>query len=300
MDRLKDKVAVITGGTSGIGARTAELFVAEGAKIVIAGRRQEQGEALASALGSSVSFVRTDVSREADVRAMIDHALQRFGRLDCLFNNAGGPSQTGGVAEVDIAAFDAAIAVHLRGALLGMKYAAPVMVSQGCGSIINMASLNGHRAGFTTLGYSTAKAAVIHLSRCAAVELGQHGVRVNSLSPGPILTGIFGKASAADHGEADRGAERVRSVFEQLLPAVQPIPRIGLPKDVAQAALYLASDESSFVNGHDLAVDGGIAAGRPASVMRGERALFAKALTGGGLDDRIAGPSGRSDHREVR
>lgn len=300
MGRLQDKVAVVTGGTSGIGASTAELFVAEGAKVVIAGRRQEEGKALAEALGAAASFIRTDVSREADVRSMIDHALEHFGRLDCLFNNAGTASRTGGVAEVDIAEFDAAIAVHVRGALLGMKYAAPAMRRQGSGSIINMASINGRRAGFTTLGYSTAKAAVIHLSRCAAVELGQDGIRVNSLSPGPILTGIFGKAAGGDHGESDRQAERVKTAFDQLLPGVQPIPRMGMPDDIAQAALYLASDESSLVNGHDLVVDGGITAGRPASIMRGERALFAKALqaarpAGTGID-----PSLRSDQRGVR
>jgi NAD(P)-dependent dehydrogenase (short-subunit alcohol dehydrogenase family) len=292
MDRLKDKVALITGGTSGIGARTAELFVAEGARVVIAGRRRQQGEAVATALGAAASFIRADVSSEADVRSMIDHTLERFGRLDCLFNNAGGPSQTGSIAEVDIAAFDAALAVHLRGALLGMKYAAPTMVSRGCGSIVNMASVAGHRAGFTTVGYSTAKAAVIHLSRCAAVELGQHGVRVNSLSPGPVLTGIFGKAGASDHGEADRRAERMRTVFEQLLPAVQSIPRMSMPDDIAHAALFLASDESSLVNGHDLIVDGGITAGRPASIMRGERVLFQQAFAGE--------PSERRDHRESR
>jgi NAD(P)-dependent dehydrogenase (short-subunit alcohol dehydrogenase family) len=279
MSRLKGKVAVITGATSGIGARTAELFVAEGASVVIAGRRREQGEALAAALGAAASFFRADVTCEADVRAIIDHALERFGRIDCLFNNAGAPSRTGGVADVDIAEFDAAIAIHVRGTLLGMKYAAPVMLRQRSGSIINMASINGLQAGFTTLGYSTAKAAVIHLSRCAAVELGEHGIRVNSISPGPVLTGIFGKFAGQDNNKADRDAAKLTAVFAELLPGVQPIPRMGVPDDIAHAALYLASDESSFVNGLNLVVDGGITAGRPASVMRRERKLFAEALS---------------------
>jgi NAD(P)-dependent dehydrogenase (short-subunit alcohol dehydrogenase family) len=300
MGRLQDKVAVITGGTSGIGARTAQLFVAEGAKVVIAGRREDEGQTLAAGLGAAASFIRTDVTSEAEIRSMIEHALERFGRIDCLFNNAGGPSRTGGVAEVDIAEFDAAIAVHVRGALLGMKYAAPGMLRQGSGSIINMASINGRRAGFTTLGYSTAKAAVIHLSRCAAVELGQHGVRVNSLSPGPVLTGIFGKAAGRDHREADRRAETMKAALDRLLPSVQPIPRVGMPDDIARAALYLASDDSSLVNGHDLVVDGGITAGRPASVMRGERAVFAEVLGAGGPQRSAVAPSNTSDPREDR
>ncbi|MGH6856415.1 MAG: SDR family NAD(P)-dependent oxidoreductase [Methylocella sp.] len=279
MSRLKGKVAVITGATSGIGARTAELFIAAGACVVIAGRRREQGERLAVALGASASFIPTDVSCEADVSAMIDHALERFGRIDCLFNNAGTPSRPGGVAGVDIADFDATMAVHVRGALLGMKYTAPAMLSQGSGSIINMASINGLRAGFTTLGYSTAKAAVIHLSRCAADELGGDGVRVNSLSPGPVLTGIFGKAGGGDDSKADSHAARVKTAFDKLLPSVQPLPRMGHPDDIAEAALYLASDASSFVNGHNLVVDGGITAGRPASIMQRERGLFAIALS---------------------
>ena len=200
--------------------------------------------------------------------------------IDCLFNNAGTPSRTGGVAAIDIAEFDMAIAVHVRGPLLGMKYAAPAMLREHSGSIINMASINGLRAGFGTLGYSTAKAAVIHLSRCAAVELGEHGIRVNSISPGPVLTGIFGKASGCSDNQADRDAARVKVAFDELLPRVQPIPRMGAPDDIAHAALYLASDESSFVNGLDLVIDGGITAGRPASIMQRERKLFAASLGG--------------------
>jgi NAD(P)-dependent dehydrogenase (short-subunit alcohol dehydrogenase family) len=168
MRQLEGKVAVIAGGTSGIGARTAKLFVAEGARVVVAGRREHDGERLVEPFGNAASFVKTDVSVEAEVEAMIDHAVRRFGRLDCLFNNAGVPSDRAGIAEVDVAVFDAAMAIHLRGVLLGMKYAAPVMRAAGAGSIINMASINGLQAGIVTLTYSTAKAAVIHLTRCVA------------------------------------------------------------------------------------------------------------------------------------
>jgi len=141
MGTLQDKVAVISGGTSGIGSRTAELFVSHGAKVVIAGRRHETGRRLAERLGAAAVFVRADVSIEADVKAMIELAVKRFGRLDCLFNNAGVPSQRSGIADLDLDAFDAALAIHLRGSLAGIKHAAPVMVEQASGCIINTASI---------------------------------------------------------------------------------------------------------------------------------------------------------------
>jgi NAD(P)-dependent dehydrogenase (short-subunit alcohol dehydrogenase family) len=278
MPMLDGKVAVITGATSGIGARTAARFVAEGAHVVIAGRRKERGESLAATLGEAASFIRTDVRSERDVEAMITHAVHRFGRLDCLFNNAGTPSSSATVADFDLADFDEAIAVHARSILAGMKYAARIMVRQGSGSVINMASITGLRAGLTGLAYSTAKAAILHLTRCAAVELGEFGIRVNSLSPGPVVTGIFGKGAGLDHAAADATADAVRPVFAEILPPIQPIQRMGTIDDVASAALFLASDESSFVNGHDLVVDGGITAGQPASVMRAHRAAFARAF----------------------
>jgi len=281
MGSLDGKVAVITGSTSGIGARTADLFVEEGAKVVIAARRRGEGEHLAQALGPAASFIATDVGREADVAAMIDHALTRFGRLDCLINNAGTPGKTSGIADVDMDHFDATITVHVRGVMLGMKYAAPVMLRQGSGSIINVASTSGRRAGYSGLTYSTAKAAVIHLTRCVAVELGEKGIRVNSISPGPILTGIFGKGAGLAASDADRNAGRMKAAFEAILPAHQPIPRIGMPDDIARTALFLASDASSLINGHDLVVDGGLSAGRPASTMAAERALFAKTMQAG-------------------
>ncbi|MGI8552548.1 MAG: SDR family NAD(P)-dependent oxidoreductase [Dehalococcoidia bacterium] len=278
MGALDGKVAVISGGTSGIGARTAEIFVDEGARVVIAGRRRDEGEQLAAALGSAASFIRTDVSVEADVEAMIGHAVARFGRLDCLLNNAGIPSDRAGIAEIELAVFDAAMAVHVRGVLLGMKYAAPVMRRAGAGSIINTASINGLRAGLATLTYSTAKAAVIHLTRCAAVELGEDGIRVNSLSPGPIVTGIFGKGAGMEPTAADQGADLARVALAELLPSVQPLRRIGTAEDVARAALFLASDASGLINGHDLVVDGGLSAGRPFSEMLAARAVFARAF----------------------
>uniref|UniRef100_Q07T85 Short-chain dehydrogenase/reductase SDR n=1 Tax=Rhodopseudomonas palustris (strain BisA53) TaxID=316055 RepID=Q07T85_RHOP5 len=259
MGRLQGKVAVITGATSGIGLRTAEIFVAEGAKVVIAGRRAAEGEALAARLGPACCFRQTDVTEEAQVRALIDEAVQRFGRLDCLFNNAGGPAQTGGIAGLEVDKFDAAMATLLRSVMLGMKHAAPVMRQQGSGSIINNGSIAGRLAGFSSsLVYGAAKAAVIHFTKCVAMELGESGVRVNSISPGAIATGIFGKAL----GLSTDAAEKTAAMMQEVYKAAQPIPRAGLPDDIAQAAVFLASDESCFINGHDLVIDGGITGGR--------------------------------------
>ena len=271
---LEGKVAVITGGTSGIGARTAEVFVAAGAKVVIAGRRQDRGERLARKLGEAASFLRTDVSLEADVKAMIDHAVDHFGRLDCLVNNAGRGSQFSTIADVDLEQFDAVIAVHLRAVLAGMKYAARVMAAQGTGSIINVASVNGIRAGLGGHYYSAAKAACIHLTRCAAVELGEKGIRVNSISPGMIATGAFGKYGDMPSDEADDHPEYAEAAIRSVVPRWQALQSVGRVDDIAQAALFLASDASRFVTGHNLVVDGGISAGWPIAAVRPDRELF--------------------------
>jgi NAD(P)-dependent dehydrogenase (short-subunit alcohol dehydrogenase family) len=274
MRTLEGRVVVITGSTSGIGARTAEVFVAEGAKVVIAGRRQDRGEKLARKLGDAASFIRTDVSVEADVKAMIDHAVERFGRLDCLMNNAGRGSQFATIADVDLEQFDAVIAVHLRAVLAGMKYAARVMVVQGAGSIINVASVNGTRAGLGGHYGSVAKAAVIHLTRCAAVELGEKGIRVNSISPGMIATGAFGKYTGIQTDDADDHPEYAEAAIRSVVPRWQPLQYVGHVDDVAQAALFFASDASRFVTGHNLVVDGGISAGWPIAAVRPDRELF--------------------------
>jgi NAD(P)-dependent dehydrogenase (short-subunit alcohol dehydrogenase family) len=165
MGALDGKVAVITGSTSGIGARTAQLFVEEGAKVVIAGRRQAEGESLAKQLGPAAVFLRTDVTSEADIKALIEQALVKLGRIDCLFNNAGNAGRIAGIAEIDMAHFDSVIATHLRGVVLGMKFAAPAMIRQGSGSIINTGSIAGLRSGYSAHSYSAAKAAVIHVTR---------------------------------------------------------------------------------------------------------------------------------------
>ena len=259
MARLDGKIAVITGATSGIGLRTAEVFVAEGAKVVIAGRRAPEGEALAKKLGPACLFRRTDVTIEEDMRSLINEAVDKFGRIDCLFNNAGGPAQTGGIEGLEVDRFDAAMATLVRSVMLGMKHAAPHMRRQGSGSIINNGSIAGRLAGFSSsVVYGAAKAAVIHLTKCVAMELGEAGIRVNSISPGAIATGIFGKAL----GLSVEAAENTAAVMREVYKAQQPIQRAGLPDDIAFAAVFLASDESTFINGHDLVVDGAITGGR--------------------------------------
>jgi len=205
---------------------------------------------------------------------MVDHAVDRFGRLDCLMNNAGRGSQFAAIADADLEQFDAVIAVHLRAVLAGMKYAARVMAVQETGSIINVASVNGTRAGLGGHYYSAAKAAAIHLTRCAAIELGEKGIRVNSLSPGMIATGAFGKYMGMQSDEADDHPEYAEAAIGSVLPRWQPLPYVGRVDDIAQAALFLASDASRFVTGHNLVVDGGISAGWSVALVRPDRELF--------------------------
>ncbi|TWT15835.1 SDR family NAD(P)-dependent oxidoreductase [Reyranella sp. CPCC 100927] len=260
MALLDGKVAIITGATSGIGRRTAEIFVAQGAKVVVTGRRAELGKALEAELGSDQClFLRGDMAEEADVKAMIDACLAKWGRIDCLFNNAGGPAPTGGIDTIPVAGFDAAMANLVRSVMLGMKHAAPVMMRQKSGSIINNGSVAASRTGLSSsMIYSAAKAAVVHLTRCVAMQLGEHHVRVNAISPGGIATGILAKALGLPVEQAEQTTDMMKANFVKN----QPIPRAGLTDDIANAALWLASDLSTFVNGHDLVVDGGQIGGR--------------------------------------
>jgi NAD(P)-dependent dehydrogenase (short-subunit alcohol dehydrogenase family) len=260
MGMLDGKVAIVTGATSGIGERTAELFVSEGASVVFTGRRKPQGEAIAERLGAKATYVAADATSEADWRRVIGATMDHHGRIDALFNNAGGPAPTGGIEDVPVDGFDAAMALLVRSVMLGMKHVAPIMKRQRGGSIINNGSVAAHAAGYSSsMIYSAAKAAVVHLTRCVAMELGEHGVRVNSISPGAIATGIFAKAlGMKDMGKADAVGTQMQSAFATM----QPIPRSGLPDDIAQCACWLASDRSTFVNGEDVVVDGGLIRGR--------------------------------------
>jgi NAD(P)-dependent dehydrogenase (short-subunit alcohol dehydrogenase family) len=270
--RLKNKVAVVTGGTSGIGRRIVERYVQEGAFVVFSGRRADLGADVSRATGAA--FVEADVCVEADAARTVKMAFDAHGRVDILVNNAGMGSPGGRLENTPLEHLDRMMAVHVRGALAHMKPASAIMRSQRSGSIINIASVGGLRVGFGSLSYSASKAALIHLTRCAAVELGEDNVRANSISPGGVATGIFGKMLAMDSAAAEASAEKVKIG----LATFQPIPRAGLPDDVASAALYLASDESSFVNGDDIVVDGGLIRGRRQAEIKASgqalRALF--------------------------
>jgi NAD(P)-dependent dehydrogenase (short-subunit alcohol dehydrogenase family) len=258
MGRLEGKIAVITGGASGIGEGTVRLFVQEGASVVIADVQDERGEKLAEELGTATTYVHADVSREEDVRNAIQQAVSRWGRLDCMYNNAGFGGVSGPIETTDMDAYDQTMSVLLRGVVLGMKHAAPIMKAQGSGSIISTASVAGVGSGFGPHIYSAAKAAVIHLTKSVANELGESGVRVNCICPGGIVTPIFGKGMGLTPEQADRTLDLIKARLAQ----GQPIKRAGLPSDIAEAALWLASDAASFVNGHALVVDGGITTGR--------------------------------------
>ena len=251
MGALDGKVAIVTGGTSGIGEAIAKAFVAEGAKVVVAARREDEGRALEKRIG--VRFVRTDVAKEDDVKRMVAETLAAFGRLDCLVNNAGMPLPMVGVANIDAATIDQVFAVNVRGVILGIKHAAPELVKNGAGSIINIGSMAGHRGGLSGHVYSASKGAVSALTRSVAAELGEKGVRVNCISPGAIVTGIFGKNAGVEGSKADKLAGVVKDAFV----SIQPIPRAGMPTDVAEAAVFLASDASNFINGQDIVIDGG-------------------------------------------
>jgi NAD(P)-dependent dehydrogenase (short-subunit alcohol dehydrogenase family) len=258
MGRLSGKVAVVTGGASGIGRGTVELFVREGAAVVIGDLQDDKGERLVEELGAKAIYRRTDVGEEADVEALVADAVKTFGRLDCIFNNAGFAGVAGSITDISVDAFDATMRVLLRGVFLGIKHAARVMRDQGSGSIISTASVAGIDTSFGPHVYDTAKAAVIHLTKSVAKELGDSNVRVNCICPGFIATPIFGKS----HGLATQVADQTVEPVKDWLAQVQPIPRAGLPQDVANAALWLASDESTFVSGHALVVDGALLAGR--------------------------------------
>jgi len=258
--RLQHKVALITGASSGIGEATARVFAAQGARLVLAARSTGKGEALAAELsakyGVSVIFKRTDVMVEADIASAIDAAMTEFGQLDCLFNNAGAGERS--TAEsVTEEAFDQTMRLLIGAPVFGIKHAARVMKPAGGGSIINNASIAAHRFAQGGYLYSGAKAAVTHLTRLAGVELGPWNIRVNAISPGAIATPIFWGGSARAQTLSDAENQAKMAKLEGNLAKATPIPRSGLADDIANAALFLASDDSSYINSHDLVVDGG-------------------------------------------
>ena len=269
--RLDGKVAVITGGVSGIGLGTVELFVAEGAKVIAADIQDEKGRMLEERFAGSLRYARCDVTLEADIATAVGLAKSEFGGLDVLFNNAGISDSMRSIAEIEAERWSWIFDVLVRGPALGMKYAAPLMLERGAGSIINTASIAGLQAGWGPIAYSSAKAAVIHMSRVAAAQLSPQRIRVNAICPGLIATSIFGASLGLPREVADQMAARVAEHGAK----VQPIPKAGIPEDIAKAALYLASDDSEFVTGTHIVVDGGITVGSRHSWDQGGVSPFA-------------------------
>jgi len=251
---LEGRVANITGGASGIGAASTRLFVENGARVVIGDLQKDLGEALAKELSPNVVFQKTNVASEDDVRAMVGRAESSFGRLDCIFNNAGFGGALGGIAETPVEEWDLTFDVLVRGVFLGIKHAAPLLRRQG-GSVVSTASVAGLVGGFSPHAYAAAKAAVVQLTKSVALELAEDKIRVNCICPGFIATPL-----------ALNTVGKPESVLESRKPGMekmQPIERPGEPRDIAEMALFLAGDRSTFVTGQAFVVDGGFHAGRP-------------------------------------
>jgi NAD(P)-dependent dehydrogenase (short-subunit alcohol dehydrogenase family) len=255
--RLAGKVALVTGAASGIGKRSAERFAAEGAKVLLTDIQDAKGEEVVRALGASAAYRRCDVALESDIAAAVDEAVSRFGRLDVLLSNAGAPGNRAPIEALDIAAWDRLMTILLRSVVLGAKHAARVMKPQRSGSIINLASAAGLVAGATPHDYSTAKGAVVWFTRGLALELGEHGICVNAICPGYTITPML----LSGLGIGMQAVQQSRTEVDQAFSAVHPVPRAGQVEDIANMALFLASDEASFVNGQAIGVDGGLSAG---------------------------------------
>ena len=255
--RLAGKVAVITGAASGIGLATLELFVEHGARVVAADVQREAGQALETRFPGLVRFADCDVTRLDQLKAAIDSAATAFGGLDILFSNAGRGGSASGVEDFSAEGWDETQALLLRSVAAGASYAVPHMKRRGGGSIICTSSVSALQAGYAPIAYSVAKAGVLHYTRLAATELSAHRIRINAVVPGFIATSIFGGLFDMDVAQAKQLAARIA---EKSGPA-NPIGRAGLPRDIAEAVLFLASDASSFVTGTHLTVDGGITIG---------------------------------------
>jgi NAD(P)-dependent dehydrogenase (short-subunit alcohol dehydrogenase family) len=269
---LAGRSAVVTGGASGMGLATVVRFLEEGASVVVADLNEAKGAELVAAREAAgdakrLRFLRADVAEEADVAGLVDTALGVFGRLDVMFNNAGVGGAFGPITETEVAAWDETFAIDTRSVFLGIKHAARAMIAAGRGgSIINTASVAALSGGGGAQAYSAAKAAVASITQSTSLELAEHRIRVNAICPGAIYTPLM-------HGGNEAAADRWRA-------EVQPWPDRGEPRHIAGAALFLASDDSEFVSGHLLVVDGGLTAAGPRLVDHSEGFRKLRKLSG--------------------
>jgi len=252
--RMAGKVAVVTGGSSGFGEASARLLVAHGASVVLVDIQDERGEALARQLGAAALYRHGDVTSEADVAGAIDAAVERFGRLDLMFNNAGVVGAVGPIDETPLEDYELTMAILLRSVFLGMKHAARVMKPQRAGVILTTSSIAGVQGGLGPHVYAAAKTAIVGLTKNVAAELGPWGVRVNAIAPGKHATPMNANLVAGDPDDT----ERTLAYMGRISPLYG---RAGTADDIAHAVLWLASDDAGFVSGHTLVVDGGLTTG---------------------------------------
>lgn len=270
MARLKGKVAVITGAASGLGEGTARRFVEEGAKVVLADIQQEKGELLAAELGDSARFIYCDVVKEEDIAAAVDFAVSEFGQLDCMVNNAGVVGAIGSIVETSLEAYERTMAILSRGVFLGIKHAGRVMATQGSGSIVSLASTAGVLGGEGPHVYTMAKHGVVGITKSAASELSGRGVRVNAVAPGGTVSAMTSDVISGDPTALD--------IATQAIAQGSPLGFAALPVDIANAILFLSSDEARYVTGHTLVVDAGQTTGRaPPNFHSAESAVMLEA-----------------------
>jgi NAD(P)-dependent dehydrogenase (short-subunit alcohol dehydrogenase family) len=255
--RLENQIATVTGGSRGIGEGIVRRFVEEGAKVVFSSRSQEKGKALEKKLSPNAAFYQADAASASDTEALMKFTVERFGRLDCVVNNAGVGGEGGPIAGTSVEGFNKSIGLLLGGTFLGIKYAVPLM--QTGGTIINIASVASLLGGYGSHAYTAAKFGVVGLTKSVALELAERGIRVNAICVGGIATAIFAPMAGEMSAEL---TERTPDIVEPWLAEILPLGRSGFPADIANAALWLASSESSFVTGEALTVDGGLTAGR--------------------------------------
>lgn len=259
VNELPGRVAIVTGAASGLGRGIAQRFAAEGARVVIADVDVDGGEALAAALGDDAIFVRTDVSDPDQVGALVAATVAKFGGLHVMVNNAGVSGRLRRLLDDDLSDFHRVMGVNVLGVMAGTRDAARHMAGHGGGSIVNLTSIGGIQAGGGVMVYRASKAAVIQFTKSAAIELAQHEIRVNAIAPGNIPTPILA-SSAGDLDPAE--LERFEARIRQGMRDDRPLKREGTPDDVAEAALYFATDRSRYVTGTVLPVDGGTVAGK--------------------------------------